>query len=183
MIQGAATGLSSPFKMAVSQPPLLVSTGTGPTGGPHVKLFRFDTAAASATPLGAGFFAYDLGFLGGVQATLVQVAGGLFVVTGVGSGGGPHIKVFRVTDVATGAVTQIGGGFLAYDPGFTGGARVAASTDAAGNLLVVTGVGSGGGAHIKVFQVDPTTGDAVQLGGGFFAYDPGFLGGANVGAH
>jgi hypothetical protein len=47
----------------------------------------------------------------------------------------------------------------------------------------VTGVGSGGGAHVKVFQVtNLATGTAVQLGPGFFAYDPAFTGGVNVGA-
>jgi hypothetical protein len=72
---------------------------------------------------------------------------------------------------------------MAYDPGFTGGARVAATADQAGNLIIVTGVGSGGGAHVKVFRVSNlSTGDAVQLGDGFFAYDPGFLGGVNIGA-
>jgi hypothetical protein len=135
------------------------------------------------TELGGGFVAYDPGFVGGVQATVVAVAGELFVVTGVGSGGGPHIKLFRVTDLASGAVTQVGAGFLAYDPGFTGGARVAATTDGAGRLLVVTGVGSGGGPHIRVFRVtDLATGAVLEQGAGFLAYDPGFLGGVNVGA-
>jgi 6-phosphogluconolactonase (cycloisomerase 2 family) len=180
---GAATGLSSPGFLAEPNVSPLVSTGTGPTGGPHVKLFRFDTGTATATPLGGGVFAYDPAFTGGVQAILVHARGGLFLVTGIGSGGGPHIKLFRVTDLATGAIVQVGGGFFAYDLGFTGGARVAATTDPDGNLLIVTGVGSGGGPHVKIFRVtDLATGAVVQLGGGFFAYDPGFIGGVNVGA-
>jgi hypothetical protein len=167
---------------AVEMEPPLVSTGTGPTGGPHVKLFAV-TSAGAPVQLGGGFFAYDMGFTGGVQAAFANTRLGLFVVTGVGSGGGPHVKLFRVTSLQTGAVTQVGPGFMAYDPGFTGGVRVAASADAEGNLLIVTGVGSGGGAHVKAFRVtDLTTGAAVQLGDGFFAYDPGFLGGVNVGA-
>jgi hypothetical protein len=161
---------------------ILVSTGTGAGGGPHVKLFRVD-GAGSPTQLGGGFFAYDPGFIGGVQATLVSVGGELFVVTGVGSGGGPHIKLFKVTDLAAGNAVQVGPGFLAYDPGFTGGARVAATGDDQGQMMIVTGVGSGGGAHVKVFEVtDRAAGTVVQLGGGFFAYDPAFLGGVNVGA-
>jgi streptogramin lyase len=161
----------------------LVSTGTGPGGGPHVKLFGFDPATATPAPLGAGFLAYDAGFLGGVQAAFATVGGDVYVVTGVGSGGGPHIRLFRVTDLATGAVTPIGPGFLAYDGGFTGGARVAATTDGAGHLLVVTGVGSGGGPHVKLFEVtDLVTGTVVQRGAGFMAYDIGFTGGVNVGA-
>ncbi len=161
----------------------LISTGTGPGGGPHVKLFSFDGVSATATQLGGGFMAYDPGFTGGVQATLVQVGGDFFLVTGVGSGGGPHVKLFKITNLATGSVVQIGGGFMAYDPAFTGGARVAATTDGAGRLLIVTGVGVSGGPHVKVFRVtDLATGAVVQLGGGFMAYDPGFTGGVNVGA-
>jgi hypothetical protein len=148
-----------------------------------VQLFSYDGAAATATPLGAGFLAYDPGFTGGVQATIIQVGGDLFVVTGVGSGGGPHIRLFKVTNLATGAVAPVGRGFFAYDPGFIGGARVAATTDGGGRLVIVTGVGSGGGPHVKVFRVtDLATGAVVELGGGFFAYDPGFTGGVNVGA-
>jgi hypothetical protein len=166
---------------AVEMEPLLVSTGTGPTGGPHVKLFAV-TSAGAPLQLGGGFLAYDPGFTGGVQAAFANTWSGLVLVTGVGSGGGPHIKLFRVTDLATGAVTQVGPGFMAYDPGFTGGARVAATADPAGNLLIVTGVGSGGGAHVKAFRSNLGAGAAVQLGNGFFAYDPGFLGGVNIGA-
>jgi hypothetical protein len=161
---------------------VLVSTGTGAGGGPHVNLFRFDPETATSTQLGGGFLAYDPGFVGGVQATLVSAGGEVFVVTGVGSGGGPHIKLFKVTDLAAGTAAQAGPGFLAYDPGFTGGARVAATVDDAGRFLIVTGVGPGGGAHVKVFQVtDAAAGAVLQLGGGFFAYDPGFTGGVNVG--
>jgi hypothetical protein len=185
VLAGANASLRTMNSIAVAgtATPALISTGTGPTGGPHVKLFHFDPVAATPTQLGGGFFAYDPGFTGGVQAAIVRVQGSLYLVTGVGSGGGPHIKIFKVTDVATGAVVPVGAGFFAYDLGFLGGARVAATTDAAGNLLIVTGVGSGGASHVKVFQVtNLATGSVVQLGGGFFAYDPAFVGGVNVGA-
>src|SRR5262249_61718723 len=115
-------------------------------------------------------------------ATLVRGPGGLFVVTGAGAGGGPHVRLFRVTDLATGTVVPIGPGFLAYDVGFTGGVSVAATTDGAGRLLIVTGAGPGGGPHVRVFQVtDLTTGAVTQLGGGFLAYGLGFTGGVSVG--
>jgi hypothetical protein len=180
---GGATGLSSVRLLAAPNLSPVVSTGTGAGGGPHVRLFRFDTAELTTTPLGGGFLAYTPGFTGGVQATLVRAQGGLFLVTGVGSGGGPHIRIFRVTDPLTGAVTPVGPGFFAYDPAFTGGARVAATTDPDGNLLIVTGVGAGGGPHVKVFRVtNLVTGAVVQLGGGFFAYNAAFTGGVNVGA-
>jgi hypothetical protein len=111
------------------------------------------------------------------------VGSDVFMVTGVGSGGGPHIRLFKVTDLAAGTAVPVGPGFMAYDAGFTGGARVAATMNAAGDLLIVTGVGSGGGPHVKVFRVtDLATGAVEQLGPGFLAYDPGFTGGVNVGA-
>jgi hypothetical protein len=180
----AASGPSSVGFLAVFETDTtVVSTGTGPGGAPHVRLFAVDSAGV-AIPIGPGFFAYDPGFVGGVQATLVGVGPDLYIVTGVGSGGGPHIKLFKVTDIVAGTVVQVGGGFMAYDLGFTGGARVTATTDTSGNLLIFTGVGSGGGPHVRVFRVtNLATGDVVAVGGGFFPYDPGFLGGVNVGAH
>jgi DNA-binding beta-propeller fold protein YncE len=182
-IGGAATGLNSPNALIAPDLSPLVSTGTGAGGGPHVRLFQFNTAEVTAAPLGGGFFAYNPGFTGGVQATLVRAQGSFFLVTGVGSGGGPHIRIFRVRDLLTGAVTPVGPGFFAYDPAFTGGARVAATTDPDGNLLIVTGAGAGGGPHVTVFRVtDLVTGAVVPLGGGFFAYNPAFTGGVNVGA-
>jgi hypothetical protein len=160
----------------------LIATGAGAGGAAHVKLFGVDGVSGIPVQLGGGFLAYDPGFLGGVQAAVVAVGADVFVVTGVGSGGGPHIRLFQVTSFDDWTVAPVGGGFFAYDLGFTGGVRVAATTTA-GSLLILTGVGQGGGAHVKVFQVtDLTTGAVVQLGGGFFAYDPGFLGGVNVGA-
>jgi len=175
-----AGSISGGWSLSIESASVLISTGTGPTGGPHVKLFAMDNTGA-VTQLGGGFFAYDSGFLGGVQAAPVKVGSDLYFVTGVGSGGGPHIKLFKVTDLKTGAVTQIGGGFFAYASSFTGGARVAATTDVNGNLLIITGVGSGGGAHVRVFRVtNLLTGD-VSLIAEYFAYDPAFTGGVNVG--
>jgi hypothetical protein len=163
--------------------PVLVSTGPGAGGGPHVRLFQVDPLTTLATPLGGGFFAYDPGFTGGVQATLVTVGGSVYLVTGVGAGGGPHVRLFQVIDLPSGTVVPIGPGFFAYDPGFTGGVRVAATAAADGSLLILTGVGPGGGPHVRAFRVtDLATGAVAPLGGGFFAYDPGFTGGVNVGA-
>ena len=66
-------------------------TGTGPGGGPHVKVFNGVTLAELHS-----FFAYDPSFRGGVSVRLGDVSGDGFadVVTGAGPGGGPHVRVF-----------------------------------------------------------------------------------------
>jgi hypothetical protein len=147
-----------------------------------VRLFRVDGAGV-ASPIGPGFMAYDPAFAGGVQATLAEVTGEVYIVTGPGPGGGPHVRLFKVTDPVAGTVVPVGPGFLAYTPSFAGGVRVAATTDGAGTLLIVTGPGPGGGPHVRVFQVtDLTTGAVAPLGPGLMAYDPSFASGVTVGA-
>jgi hypothetical protein len=162
-------------------PARLLATGAGPGGGPHVRLFN---AAAGMSAVGPGFFAYDPGFLGGVTVAMADLDGDgvAEVVTGAGPGGGPHVRIFKV-DPATGAVAALGPGFLAYDVAFRGGVRVAArDVDGDGRPEIITGTGPGGGPHVRVFKVNPTTGDVFPLGLGFFAYAPGFTGGVSVAA-
>lgn len=113
-----------------------------------------------------------------------------------GAGGGPHVKVF---DGKTGAELK---SFYAYDPGFSDGVTVAATTG-----TVVTGPGPGGGSLVKVFGLavidpaDPQTRLDLVVGAGpgggpnvkvydgldgtpvssTFAFDPASAGGAIVG--
>jgi hypothetical protein len=78
-------------------------------------------------------------------------------------------------DGRTGAVLK---SFMAYDPGFRGGVRVAAGdTNGDGKADIVVGAGPGGGPHAEVF--DGATGKLLQ---GLFAYDLGFTGGIFVAA-
>jgi hypothetical protein len=66
--------------------------------------------------------------------------------------------------------------WIAYNPFFSGGARVAiGDIDGDGFREVVTGAGPGGGPHIKIFKTDGTV-----WGGGFFAFGEGERGGVNV---
>ena len=153
-----------------------IVTGAGAGGGPHVRVFDGATGGQLAGPVGS-FFAYDPAFTGGVFVACGEVNGDGFadLITGAGAGGGPHVRVF----------SGVNGnellGFFAYDPAFTGGARVA-SCDVNGNdqADVVTGAGPGGGPHVRVF--DGVTGSQLPgLIGSFFAYDPAFTGGVFVG--
>ena len=66
---------------------------------------------------------------------------------------------------------------MAYDSGFTGGVRVAAS-DADGDGLadIITGAGTGGGPHVRVFDAD-SQGEVPEEIRGYFAFDSSFTGG------
>src|SRR5207244_1839112 len=154
-----ATGDTSPFS-----PPVVVPApvdggggGGGSTGGTAGK--GYAVAAASGEPrvwlynadgtLKRTFLAYDAGFQSGVHVATADVNGDgvLDVITGAGSGGGPHVKIF---DGATGDVIA---SFFAYDPGFRGGVNVAAGdVNGDGKADIITGAGPGGGPHVKVFD-------------------------------
>jgi uncharacterized repeat protein (TIGR01451 family) len=94
------------------------------------------------------------------------------IVTGAGPGGGPHVRVIRLT-----GMTELAG-FYAYHPAFGGGVFVACG-DVNGDGLadVVTGAGPGGGPHVRAFSV---AGGGVTEIAGFYAYDPRFGGGVRV---
>src|SRR6185436_2176921 len=66
--------------------------------------------------------------------------------------------------------------FLAYDPSFLGGVRVAVG-DVNGDEIpdIVTAPGPGGGPHVRAFS--GINGSEIL---NFFAYEPSFRGGATV---
>jgi FG-GAP-like repeat len=134
------------------------------------------------TEFGPGVFAYAPSFSGGVFVAAADVDGqpGAEVITGAGAGGGPHVRVFRV-DHATGALTAWAE-FFAYDPSFLGGVFVAASNlDNQPSAEIITGAGPGGGPHLRIFRVNPSTGLATAWSE-MFAYTPAFSGGVRVAA-
>ncbi|QDU22851.1 beta strand repeat-containing protein [Urbifossiella limnaea] len=145
-----------------------VAVGAGAGGGPHVKLFDGATGAELRS-----FFAYAAGFAGGVFVGLGDVTGdGLAdVVTGVGTGGSPHVKVFdgqTLLEVFS---------FFAFDDSLRGGLTVrAGDVDGDGRADIVTGAGPGGAPHIKVFS-----GRDLSLLQSFFADDPTSRDGVFVG--
>lgn len=142
----------------------------GPGSGflPQVKIF------SPAGKLKSQFLAYAQNFRGGVNVTVADLNGGAAnhqeeIVTAPGKGGGPQIRIF---DSAGKLQYQ----FFAYDQSFHGGVSIASGdTDGDGLSEVITGAGPGGGPHVRVFDPNGLILDS------FYAFDPNFSGGVNVG--
>ena len=135
-----------------------IITGTqGGNGDAHVRIFDGSTGSPSVapTPIGAaggsGFYAYPVGFHGGVRVAAADVDddGKAEIITGAGPGGGSHVRFFEID--ATAPAGTIANGFYAY-PGFTGGVYVAAGKGADNGVRIVTGAGAGGGQHVRVMN-------------------------------
>ena len=145
---------------------IVVGAGAG-AAGPHVKVFDGVTGAEIRS-----FFAFDVGFVGGVTVGVGDVTGdGIAdIVVGAGPGAGSHVKVF---DGDTGEEIR---SFFAFDAGFVGGVTVGVSdVNGDGVADIMVGAGPGAGPHVKSF--DGLTGDELQS---FFAFDE-FSGGVFVG--
>jgi hypothetical protein len=158
-----------PAGAPVTAPLLPLVVGADAGAGPQVKAFE-----VADLGLIHHFFAYAPSFTGGVRVAVGDVNGDgrADLVTGVGAGAGPHVKVF---DGATGVLLR---SFFAYDAAFTGGVFVAAGdVNRDGRADIVTGAGPGAGPHVKVF--DGATGVLLQS---FFAHTPSFTGGVRVAA-
>ena len=142
-----------------------IVTAADAGGGPHVIVWSFGSNFLQQR---ANWFAYDPSFRGGVRVAVSGTGRGQ-VVTATGPGGGPHVRLWDVT----GSGVRDAGGWFAYAPSWTGGVNVAAGM-VDGSPSVVTGVGPGGGPHVRIFS----TSGAVRHE--FFAYAPNFTGGVNV---
>ena len=92
-----------------------IFTGTGYGSSPQVKVFNPQTLAVVHD-----FYAYDLGFTGGVRVAAkdFNLDGQLDIITGSGKNGGPNVKVF---DGNTLAVLD---SFFAFPETFRGGVFV-----------------------------------------------------------
>jgi hypothetical protein len=150
-----------------------IITGPGPGGGPHIKVFD-GRNPSGRSGLIRSFLAFPAFFRGGVFVAAGDVNGDgkADIIVAPDSGAPPIVRVF---DGNTGNVIRA---FFAYSPFFLGGVHVAAGdVNGDGNADIITGVGPGGGPHVKVFN-----GTNLNLLQSFFAYDPTFLGGVFVGA-
>jgi hypothetical protein len=165
-----------------------VIAGTGPGGGPNVKVI----SGALITRVGvdglpdasavlASYFAYDPNFRGGVTVGAGDVNGDGFadVVTAVGPGGGSHVKAYDGRRLVLAGPTAPGVqllSFFAYGAAFRGGVSVAAGDlNGDGRAEIITGAGAGGGSHVKVFNAANLATTAS-----FLAFGPNFGGGVDV---
>jgi List-Bact-rpt repeat protein/VCBS repeat protein len=149
-------------------------TGPGAGTAPAVQVVDVGQSTTLAVEGEASFFAYDPSFRGGVfvAAADLQGDGSLQIVTAPGPGGGPHVRVFNEDG------SDFGVSFMAYDPSFVGGVRIAScDVDGDGRDEIITAPGPGGGPHIRVWRVN---GAAVTELTGFFAYAATFTGGVFV---
>lgn len=145
---------------------LIVAADGG--GGPNVRVF-----SGSGGAMLLEFFAYAVTFRGGVRVAAGDVDGDgrADIITAAGPSGGPHVKVFRGTDLTL--LRE----FNAYATTFTGGVYVAAGdTDGDGFIDIVTGPGPGGGPNVRIFS----SRDLVPLRE-FSAFDPDHDRGVRIG--
>jgi hypothetical protein len=139
----------------------------GPGSGPRVSVRHGGTGETLFN-----FFAYDVGFAGGVFVAAGDVNGDgrADIITGAGAGAAPHVKVFSGADAS--ALQS----FFAYDVTFLGGVTVAAGdVNGDGRADIITGPAGGSPANVKVFD---GTNQAVLHS--FVAYDAQFTGGVFV---
>jgi hypothetical protein len=127
----------------------------GQAKGADIKVFDGRTFRETLT-----LSPFHSSFRGGVSVAAGDVTGDgrAEIVAGAGPGGGPHVRVF---DGSGSAVNS----FPAFDPGFTGGVRVAVGDvtgDGVGDLIVSAAVGDG---SVRTF--DGVSGKPL---GGFFPY-------------
>ncbi len=163
--------LNPAFTVTTGTPnkPAYVAVGSGPGTLPLVRVFDYATGGEVLR-----FLAYESDFTGGVRVATGDVNGDGVpdIITGIGVGGGPRIRVFNGIDGSV-LFDQ-----FVYEPTFTGGLFVAAADiNGDGRADIITGTDAGGGPRVRV--LDGMTGAVLR---DFFAFDPSQRGGVRVAA-
>jgi matrixin/VCBS repeat protein/FG-GAP repeat protein len=176
-IQRAAGGCAAPFVAIATEPALSTGyvdddLGAGLAPGPYcyrVKALGVGGDSATSAPVPVDL----LRLLGVFVATgELDGSGQSAIVTGEGPGGVPQVRSFR------GDGTPLSPSFMAFDPAFRGGVRVAScDLDGDGRAEIITAAGPGGGPHVRAWRLGD--GGATELFG-FYAYAATFAGGVFV---
>ncbi len=150
-----------------------IITGAGAGGGPHVRVLRLSGTSAVEV---AGFMAYETTFTGGVRVGAGNMDSDTAdeVLTAPGSGYAPRVRTWNYP-------VALVGEFDAYS-GYNAGVFVAGGNLSTGSPAdeIVTGTDQGGAPLARGFA--NASGLPLSPAGGFWAYDPAFLGGVRVGA-
>ncbi len=183
--------------------------GVGKGGGPNVRILdgkallalaakndgslekNLLNSVANGGALLASFFAYVESFTGGVRVAVADVDGDGFadVICGVGSGGGPNVRVFNAKTLLAPSLAAFPNptfSFFALTPAFTGGVFVGSgdfNNDGTPDMLV--GVESGGGPAVtaidgKKFNQANNVGQTTAQLASFFGFSPNQTGGIHV---
>ena len=164
-----------------------VICGAGAGGGPNVRVFNVTPSRATMV---ANFFAFEPVFMGGVYVAAGNLDGNVSasghgiddLIISAGPGGGPRVISFSGGSNYVNLNAQLCDYFV-YAPTFRGGVSVAA-----GNVFggvgtpdeIITGAGSGGGPHVRAFQLSNTNRPNSVLE--YMAFDPDFRNGIYVSA-
>jgi hypothetical protein len=151
-----------------------IVTAPGAGASPLVKVFDGSTG-----DLRSSFFAYRSSFTGGVRVAVGDWNGDGIpdIITGVGAGGGPLVKVFD------GQSLQLLDSFFAFRSSFTGGVFVAAGdVNGDGRSDVLVGADAGGSPLVHVFAAPDPAGGGGGLIMSVMAFKSSFTGGVRVAA-
>jgi len=145
-----------------------IVVGAGPGGGPHVRMFD-----NLGNYTGFSLFPFHPDFRGGVDVACGDINGDKkdeIIVSQYGDGQA-WVKVYKA-DFSKKVLAE----FLAYDPNFEGGARVAAcDINGNGKAEIITGSGMHSTSHVRGFN-----GRGEFMGLSLFPFEEGHRGGVAV---
>ena len=162
-----------------------IIAGCGVGGPPEVRVFDGRSLTLQVEPLEllGSFLAYDRAFTGGVFVAAGDLNGDRQndIITGAAKNGGPHVRAFdgRSLTLRVEPLPHPLADFMAYDPAFTGGVRVAtANIDGDGRADLVIAPGAGGTSRLHAFR--GATGAEIT---NFKPYPAAFEGGVFIGGY